>query len=98
MINGARTIREAFGPRFVLGIGVSHAPAVAARRHDYRRPLAAMRDYLDAMDAAEFHGPAPPAEPPVLVGALGPNMLDLAAARTHGAHPHFRLVEDARVA
>ncbi|MGH2449764.1 MAG: LLM class flavin-dependent oxidoreductase, partial [Candidatus Limnocylindria bacterium] len=52
MANGARTLAEAFPGRFVMGLGVSHAPAVKRRGGTYERPLAAMRAYLDAMDAA----------------------------------------------
>jgi probable F420-dependent oxidoreductase len=89
MANGARTLADAYPGRFLLGIGVSHAPSVAARGHDYARPLATMRAYLDAMDAASFRG-VEPAEPAALVlAALGPRMLELAAGRTRGAHPYF---------
>jgi probable F420-dependent oxidoreductase len=52
MANGARTLAEAFPDRFLLGIGVSHAPSAARRGHDYRRPLTVMRDYLTGMDGA----------------------------------------------
>src|SRR5450759_907619 len=31
MISGARTLAEAYPGRFVLGIGVSHAPSIASR-------------------------------------------------------------------
>lgn len=87
--NGARTLADAYPGRFLLGIGVSHAPSVAERGHDYARPLAAMRGYLDAMDDASFRG-AEPAEPaPRVLAALGPRMLRLAAERTRGAHPYF---------
>src|SRR5512141_913375 len=51
MANGARTLGEAFPGRFVLGIGVSHAPSVQTRGGDYGNPLQVMRRYLDAMDA-----------------------------------------------
>ncbi|MFQ5518166.1 MAG: TIGR03620 family F420-dependent LLM class oxidoreductase [Acidimicrobiia bacterium] len=93
MINGARTLGEAYPDRFMLGIGVSHAPTVADRGADYRRPLDAMRSYLDAMAAARYHGPQPAEEPPVMLAALGPRMLRLAAERTRGAHPYFVPVE-----
>ena len=79
MINGARTLAEAYPGRFVLGIGVSHAPSVAARGGIYGPPLATMTAYLDAMDAAEYAGPPPAAPPPVILAALGPRMLELAA-------------------
>jgi len=89
MANGARTLADAYPGRFLLGIGVSHAPSVAERGHDYARPLATMRRYLDAMDEAVFRG-VEPAEPAVRVlAALGPKMLELAAERTGGAHPYF---------
>jgi len=73
----------------VLGIGVSHAPSVESRGGDYGKPLAQMTKYLDAMDAAIYA--APPAEPPVplVLAALGPKMLELAAQRADGAHPYF---------
>ncbi|WP_043639053.1 TIGR03620 family F420-dependent LLM class oxidoreductase [Nonomuraea candida] len=86
--NGANALAEAFDNRFVLGLGVSHAPLVTQRGHDYRRPVAAMRDYLDAMDATSYAGPLPERAPRVLA-ALRPKMLELAARRSHGAHPYF---------
>src|SRR5436189_300580 len=45
--NGARALGDAFPGRFVLGLGVSHAPSVAARGGTYERPLTTMREYLD---------------------------------------------------
>jgi probable F420-dependent oxidoreductase len=87
--NGARTLADAYPGRFLLGVGVSHAPSVAERGHEYTRPLTTMRAYLDAMDEAIFRG-AEPAEPaPRVLAALGPRMLELAAERTQGAHPYF---------
>lgn len=86
--NGANTLAEAFDDRFLLGLGVSHAPAVAARGHDYRKPVSAMRHYLDAMDATEYAAPLPHPAPRVLA-ALRPRMLELAAQRAYGAHPYF---------
>jgi probable F420-dependent oxidoreductase len=93
MMNGARTLSEAYPGRFLLGIGVSHAPSVEHRGGTYARPLTAMREYLDAMDTATYRGPQPPEEPPVVLAALGPRMLELAGARTLGAHPYFVPVE-----
>ncbi len=89
MVNGARALAEAWPGRFVLGIGVSHAPSVAARGGTYGQPVATMRAYLDAMDAAAYAGPAPAQPAPILLAALGPRMLELAAERTDGAHPYF---------
>lgn len=74
------------GERFLLGIGVSHAPLVdAGQPGRYRKPLAATASFLDGLDAA----PSPvPAEARVLA-ALGPKMLALSASRARGAHPYL---------
>lgn len=92
MVNGARTLQEAFPGRFVLGIGVSHAPSVAKRGAVYGRPIETMTAYLDAMDAAAWVGPSVE-RPPLVLAALGPRMLELAARRADGAHPYFVPVE-----
>lgn len=87
--NGARTLADAYPGRFLLGIGVSHAPSVATRGHEYAKPLGTMNAYLDAMEAAAFRAPEPSEAAPVVLAALGPKMLQLSAARTRGAHPYF---------
>lgn len=89
MQNGARTLADAYPGRFILGLGVSHEPAVKRRGGLYEKPLARMREYLDAMDKARYAGgePAPPV--PRVLAALGPKMLRLSAERTAGAHPYF---------
>jgi len=87
--NGAKTLAEAYPGRFLLGIGVSHAPSVATRGHEYAKPLGTMNAYLDAMEAAAFRAPEPAEAAPVVLAALGPKMLRLSAARTRGAHPYF---------
>lgn len=92
MINGARTLEEAYPGRLLLGIGVSHAPSAEKRGGTYHKPLSMMIDYLDAMDDALYMGP-PTAAPPIALAALGPRMLELAAGRTAGAHPYFVPVE-----
>jgi probable F420-dependent oxidoreductase len=91
--NGARALADAHPGRFVLGLGVSHAPSVAARGGTYDRPLATMRAYLDAMERAPYNGHEPEEPAPRLLAGLGPRMLDLAAERTAGAHPYFVPVE-----
>ena len=93
MANGARALGEAYPNRFVLGIGVSHAPSVQMRGGDYGNPLAQMTAYLDAMDAAQYAAPAPDPPVPLVLAALGPRMLELAAQRADGAHPYFVPVE-----
>lgn len=85
-----QTINEAFPGRFLLGLGVSHEHLVSwVRKHDYSKPYSGMVEYLDMMDRARFF--APTGEPPaqMVLAALGPKMLRLAAERTAGAHPYF---------
>lgn len=93
MRNGARTLADAYPGRFVLGIGVSHAPSVVKRGGVYDKPLQQMRDYLDAMDVVTSTLPEPDPPAPLVLAALGPKMLQLAADRTAGAHPYFVPVE-----
>ncbi|HAX81170.1 MAG TPA: LLM class F420-dependent oxidoreductase, partial [Actinobacteria bacterium] len=96
--SGANALGEAWPGRFVLGLGVSHAPSVARRGSDYAHPMAKMRDYLDRIEGATFMGPAADPPVPVILAALGPQMLRLAASRTSGAHPYFVPVEHTRIA
>lgn len=94
MASAHRTLTEAFPDRFLLGMGVSHAPMVeGVRGHTYGKPVETMRAYLDAMDAAPFMAAQPMADPVRVLAALGPKMLRLAAERTAGAHPYFVPVE-----
>ena len=47
------TLAEQSGGRFLLGLGVSHAPIVAGvRKQDYSKPYTTMVDYLEAMAAS----------------------------------------------
>jgi probable F420-dependent oxidoreductase len=90
MANAQRTLAEAYPGRFLLGMGVSHAPLVAGLRgHDYARPLTYLRRYLDAMDAAPYIAPAPASPPPRVIAALHPQSLALARERAWGSHPYF---------
>jgi probable F420-dependent oxidoreductase len=82
---GVAALEQRFPGRFLLGIGASHAVAVG----DYSRPYSKMVAYLDALDALDA---TVPPERRVLA-ALGPRMLQLAAARSAGAHPYFVPVE-----
>jgi probable F420-dependent oxidoreductase len=94
-----KTLAEAYPDRFLLGLGVSHAPLVeGVRGHRYERPLAAMRAYLDAMDGAPYLPPPPSPPPPRVLAALAPKMLALAAERAWGSHPYFVPVEHTRQA
>jgi probable F420-dependent oxidoreductase len=88
------TLGARYPGRFVLGLGVSHAPLVERLRgHDYGKPLAAMRGYLEALDQVSpvVVDAAPPR--PRLLAALGPRMLELAADRADGALPYLTLPE-----
>jgi len=98
MANGARALAEAYPGRFLLGIGVSHAPVVRLRGASYEKPIESMTRYLDAMDKAPFTGPAPSEPPGRVLAALGPRMLRVAAQRAIGAHPYFVPVTHATIA
>ena len=97
MRNGARTLSEAYPGRFVLGVGVSHALFVAPRGHDYESPMAVATRYLESMESARWIGPEPP-DVPVLLGALGPRMIELAGDRIDGIHPYKVTPEHTRSA
>ena len=91
---GWKTLTEAFPDRFLLGIGVSHAPMVqGVHKGTYDKPYSTMVEYLDAMDNGIFFGAAPTTAPQRVLAALGPKMLKLAAERGAGAHPYFTPVE-----
>jgi probable F420-dependent oxidoreductase len=52
-----------------------------------------MRRYIDSMLAAQYAAPESDEPVPLVLAALGPRMLELAAERTDGAHPYFVPVE-----
>ena len=86
----ARTLSAVSGNRFVLGLGVSHAPLVERMRgHAYGKPVQAMREYLAAMDAAPYAVAGDESPAPRVVAALGPKMLELARDQAQGAHPYL---------
>lgn len=85
--NGRRTLADFSGERFVLGLGVSHPPLVETLRgHRYAGPVATMRRYLEgiAADGPPLDDP----DRPVVIAALGPRMLELAAELCRGAIPY----------
>ncbi len=89
MANGQRGLAEQSNGRFLLGVGVSHRPAVEGLRgHTYGKPVATMRAYLQAMRDAPYPAPPPPEPPLTIVAALGPRMMALSAAMADGAHPY----------
>ncbi|MEU9794885.1 LLM class F420-dependent oxidoreductase [Streptomyces sparsogenes] len=75
----------AHGGRFLLGLGVSHSRLAK----EYSRPYTAMREYLDALDAA----PTPVPASRRVLAALGPKMLKLSRDRAAGAHPYLVTAE-----
>jgi len=83
-------LRARFPGRFMLGIGIGHPETATA----YRRPLTAMREFLDGLDASS--SPPPPDER--CLAALGPKMLDLARERSAGSHLYFVSVAHTREA
>ena len=89
-VNATKTLNAAHTDRFLLGLGVSHRPLVERLRgHDYVTPLAAMRDYLGAMDAAPMHAFESDQRYARVIAALGPKMLELGATRADGVHTYL---------
>ena len=92
---GLRTLSSLYDDRFILGLGVSHAPMVErVRGHVYEKPVPAMRRYLDGL----YEKPSDAGNEPVVIAALGPLMLKLAAERAAGAVPYNVTPEHTRVA
>jgi probable F420-dependent oxidoreductase len=86
---GQKTLAEAYPNRFLLGLGVSHAPLVEQLRgHRYEKPVATMRAYLDAMDQAPYRSVAPPTN--AIARSCGAGAEDAEAVRRtrDGAHPY----------
>ncbi|HUX03808.1 MAG TPA: LLM class F420-dependent oxidoreductase [Acidimicrobiales bacterium] len=89
-VNGAKTLNAAYEDRFLLGLGVSHQPLVERLRgHEYAAPLAAMRTYLEAMDAAPMHAAEGDQSVARVIAALGPRMLQLGASHADGVHTYL---------
>ncbi len=96
----SRTINQATGGRFCLGLGASHQPAMELQYGiEWRKPYTHMVEYLDALlpllneqrvsTTGEFvthHTQIniPGPAPEVMLAAMGPKMLSLAGERTGG--------------
>jgi probable F420-dependent oxidoreductase len=85
----AERLENLYPGRFILGLGVSHAPAVEAAGQAYVKPYAKMVRLLDELPATSA---------PVILAALGPKMLELSRDRAAGAHPYFTPPEHTAIA
>lgn len=95
---GGRTLTSLYPGRFILGLGVSHAPLVEnSMGGTYAKPLATMRDYLDKMAAVPEAIEPGSGRPVRLLAALGPKMIELSGTHADGAHPYLVLPEQSRV-
>ena len=92
---GHAALLRTYPHRFLLGLGVSHAPLVERDQPGrYSHPFERMVEYLDALDSAPT--PVPASER--VLAALGPRMLTLARERAAGALPYLVTVEHTRSA
>lgn len=79
-------IAAKYPDRFLLGVGAGHREATK----EYKKPYAALVDYLDGLDAAGV---------PVAgraLAALGPKVVSLSGDRSAGAHPYLTTPEHTR--
>jgi probable F420-dependent oxidoreductase len=89
MMAAAKTLAELSGGRFLLGIGVSHEPLVRVRGHQFNKPYSYMKEYLPRMKSAIYQSIKPAEPPPIVLAALHPKMLALAAGEVQGTHTYF---------
>ena len=79
------SLNALYGNRYILGLGVSHVPMVEGMRgHHYDKPVPAMRAYLEGIRKDQPDADALP----IVVAALGPQMLALSAKLSRGAVPY----------
>jgi probable F420-dependent oxidoreductase len=76
-------IEDRYPSRFLLGIGIGHPE----HTEEYRKPYEVLVEYIDKLDAAKV----PTSR--LIVAALGPKVLALAARRSAGAHPYLTTPE-----
>lgn len=76
---GYHRLADEFGSRVKLGVGLGHPES----RDSYEKPYQRMVDYVDDLGNAGVPSDA------VLIAALGPRTLRLAARSTLGAHPYL---------
>jgi len=100
MAQSQKTLAEQSSDRFLLGIGVSHAPIVSdVRGLEYGKPVATMRRYLEDMAKAPYLSTPSAKKPLTVIAALGPKMLELAGSDlADGAHPYWTTPEHTHMA
>ncbi|WP_239164900.1 TIGR03620 family F420-dependent LLM class oxidoreductase [Actinoplanes palleronii] len=85
-----------YGARTVVGLGIGSPAGATAHGQDYGKPVTSMARYLDELtpgrEPGTGRGRGTDRQPGLgadrlLLGALGPKMVDLAVARTGGWHP-----------
>ena len=83
----ARVVERDWQRRFLLGLGVSHAPLIDhGNPGRYTKPFSKMVEYLDGLDAAAVPCPVDAR----VLAALRPRMLGLAARSRRGRAPLLR--------
>jgi probable F420-dependent oxidoreductase len=63
------------------------------RGFGYERPVAFMREYLAKMKSAPYEAAKPAQEAPIVIAAMMPKMLELAAAETRGTLTYLTTTE-----
>ncbi len=81
-------LREKHPGRFLLGVGIGHPESTS----EYSDPVAKIESYLDDLE----EGGVPKDE--IVLAALGPRVLRIAAERTAGAHPYLTTPRHTRFA
>lgn len=104
MAGTRRSLGELSKGRFILGLGVSHMEFISGILNmDYKKPVATMREYLEAMQMQPPRILDQQAESEtsedkskygmVVLAALGNKMLALAGEKADGAHPYLTTPE-----
>ena len=82
-------LNSLFNDRFILGLGVSHVSFVEEiRGHQFGKPLSSMKKYLEKITAAKLDPNLRMKDRNIILAALGPKMLKLAATESKGAIPY----------
>lgn len=94
----ARTLTDLYGPRFALGLGVSHPMVAEHTGQPWIPPFTKLSTYLDDIASANQTFPRPVAEVPIYIAAHGPKLLQLAARKADGANTYLMPPEHTRQA